>query len=103
MSTAVTALMIRPYMPGMYADLGAGNEVRTVDADSGLTTLTFVADLDAPTVSQIRDRMTSRDDTELAARTDLRVVRDEAVNDPTLGNVLALVVALTNYQLGESP
>lgn len=97
--TTIAARMARSYAANMFADLTDVPHARSLVA--GVTTLTFDGDLDAETERAVRDRMTSRDDDDQAARADLRAKRDAAIAAPTLPNVAALAVANANYQLGE--
>lgn len=91
---AVTAAAARPIGPDMFADLlPDGCAVESVRAAGSLLTVTFNCDLDDATVAEIRDRVTSRDDADQAARAALRLLRDESD--------CPLAVALTNYVLGE--
>lgn len=100
--TTIAAVMRRSYTADMFDDLTDVPHARSWDKATGVTTLTFDADLDEQTTAAIRDRMTSKDDDDQAARANLRVLRDAVEADPTLANVAALVVANTNYGLGEA-
>lgn len=99
--TSISAVMARSYSPDMFADLGLW-PVREWDKASGVTTLVFDGDLDAPIVAAIRARMTSRDDADQAARANLAALRDSVTADPSLENVAALATAVAAYVLGAS-
>ena len=109
-TTTITATMRRSYTADMFDDLNVGPHVRAWDKATGVTTLTFDAALDNPTAEAIRCRMTSRDDTDQAARATLKGQRDavvslanaEQVDTAALVAAVAdLAVMATNYALGD--
>lgn len=91
MST-VTGRMARPRSYSMFADITDATVAGFSADPSGMVVVTFDADLDAETATAIRDRMTSRDDADQAARATLRaadgatnlaeMVRAYALGDP---------------------
>lgn len=72
MTAIVAAVMRRSYTADMFADLTDIPHARTWDRVTGVTTLTFDADLDAATVQAIWAQMESTDDGDQARRAALR-------------------------------
>lgn len=102
--TVIAAVFARSYALDMFDDLAVvGGEVvphtSSRDKATGVTTLTFAVDLDPATVTAIRDRMTSRNDDDQAARANLRDLRDAAA-EGDIENIRALAVAAIDYWLG---
>lgn len=104
MSTQVAVIMVRSYTgPDMFADIPGLATVamtRVLDKPTGVSTLTFDADLDATTVTAIRDRATSRDDADQAKRAALRDLCAAATaDDPE--TLRAAICGAIDYLLGE--
>lgn len=95
--TTIAAVMARSYTSHMFDDLTDPDlsHTRTLDKQTGVTTLVFAGELDGATEDAIRDRMTSRNDADQAARDVLRERRDALVE----GDTMRLVI---DYVLGES-
>jgi len=69
--TTVEATMARSLTPDMFDDITATAPM-TWARNGALTILTFDAELTAEQITAVRDRMTSRDDDDQAARAILR-------------------------------
>jgi hypothetical protein len=109
-TTVVVGVMVRDRTPEMFADLTSSTY--TVSRANGITTLTFDADLDAETVAEIRERMLSRDDADMAVRADIAAKRDAVIaasaTVESFEDLVALAlaqadldVALACYALGD--
>lgn len=61
----------------------------------------FDADLDDAAVAAVRERMLSRDDADMAARANLRVLTDAVRSGGDLEEVRALTIAAMDYFFGE--
>ena len=95
MSTTVTAAAARSIGYDTFTDLlPEGCRVEAVRKEGALLAVTFSGELDAATVTAIRDRMTSRDDTDQARRAQLRADRDALADDDPLRR-------LYDYVLGD--
>jgi hypothetical protein len=99
--TTVTASAMRPISSDMFLDItGPDCAVTSIRADGSDLTVTFDGDLTDAQVQAIRDRMTSRDDTDQAARANLATLGAAVKAGATLENVAALLLAQNDYLLG---
>lgn len=103
MSTVVAGVMVRDRTPDMFDDLLTAypGTSYTAQRANGITALTFNVDLDDETAAAIRDRMTSRDDADMAKRANIRALLAAVDLDPSLENVTALAVAAAAQVLCE--
>jgi hypothetical protein len=90
----------RVVSPSMFVDLGVGDAVFTIDRADDCLCVEFRATLTDAQAATVRERLSSRDDAQQTARTQLATLLTAAEAAPAdCAAAHALMVALTAYVL----